>query len=60
MSTCFWCGHDPERKMPNDISPHATYCPHYRSPPSAQKVLADYMKLLASMPHRKRDDDRTT
>jgi hypothetical protein len=28
---CAWCNCDPDKPMPNGISPHATYCPHYRT-----------------------------
>lgn len=33
MTACSWCGADVDREMPNRISPHATWCPHYRKPP---------------------------
>lgn len=30
---CFWCDHKPIDFKGTGLSPHATYCPHYRRPP---------------------------
>ncbi len=49
-TTCFWCNVDPRKEMPNDISPHSTWCPQYRPPPSAAEVLRQFDALL-DKPH---------
>jgi len=45
-TTCFWCGVDPRKEMPNGISPHSTWCPQYRRPPSVAQVLKQFDDMV--------------
>jgi hypothetical protein len=45
-TTCFWCNVDPRKEMPNGISPHSTWCPQYRSPPSAEQIKKQFEDIV--------------
>lgn len=46
---CPWCGCDPDAPIMSTLSPHSTWCVHYRPPPSAVEVLEAFNKLMQEL-----------
>lgn len=48
-TTCFWCGVNPRKEMPNGISPHSTWCPQYRPPPTARQIKREFDEMVSRL-----------
>lgn len=48
-TTCFWCNVDPRKEMPNGISPHSTWCPQYRPPPSPRQIKQEFDETVRNL-----------
>jgi hypothetical protein len=56
-SDCPWCGHDKERDMPEGVSPHSTWCVHYRRPKQWYGAISVSYDENGRATHRQRDND---